>query len=122
MAEAAAAAAPRIAETLAEGSAERREAAYAEVETAARSALSLSGAARDEPAALAFGSVRPIIEAAVGAVECGGARFFLKETKAGVHRFTVHSAERELKLRAPAATYSEWLDALRPVMGDIEMP
>jgi hypothetical protein len=63
MAEAAAAAAPRIAETLAEGSAERREVAYVEVETATRSALSLSGAARDEPAALAFGSVRPIMGA-----------------------------------------------------------
>lgn len=86
MAEAAAAAAPRIAETLAEGSAERREAAYAEVETAARSALSLSGAARDEPAALAFGSVRPIIEAVllapdskIGQAECTRASLLLYE-------------------------------------------
>ena len=35
-------------------------------------------------------------------MECSGARAFLKDVQKGVHRFTVLSAERELKLRASA--------------------
>jgi hypothetical protein len=55
--------------------------------------------------------------AALGAIECTGATVFLKEVvKGGVHRFSVRTAERELKLRAPSeAEYQSWLTALKPI-------
>ena len=53
---------------------------------------------------------------ALGAVDCEGATVFLKEIKSGVHRFTIRSAQRELKLRAPGADeYASWMEALKPI-------
>ena len=41
----------------------------------------------------------------LGCIECTGATIFLKEvTPRGIHRFTLHSADRELKLRGTVST------------------
>jgi len=52
---------------------------------------------------------------ALGEIECAGATVFLKEVvKGGVHRFTVRSPIRDLKLRAPdPKTYASWISAMR---------
>jgi len=58
-------------------------------------------------------------EPALGTTQCQGAKAFLKEVKGDQHRFTILSAERELKLRASAADFRAWSTALRPVVGEI---
>ena len=47
---------------------------------------------------------------------------FLKEVaKSGVHRFTVRTSARELKLRATnAGDYQAWINALRPFASGFE--
>lgn len=59
-------------------------------------------------------------EAALGNVECVGATGFLKEVtkKTEIHRFTLVTQGRELKLRAGAVEYSAWVRALRPLVGE----
>ena len=54
--------------------------------------------------------------AALGEVECRGATVFLKKVdKGGVHRFTVSSDQRALKLRATnKPIFDQWIHALRP--------
>ena len=49
-------------------------------------------------------------------------QIFLKEVaKSGVHRFTVRTSERELKLRATnAGDYQAWINALRPFASSFE--
>ena len=57
----------------------------------------------------------------LGAVECIGAKVFLKAEQGELYRFTVLSAERELKLRAPdAASYRMWMEALEPIVGEFD--
>ena len=57
----------------------------------------------------------------LGAVECAGAKVFLKAEQGELYRFTVLSAERELKLRAPdAASYRMWMEALEPIVGEFD--
>ena len=53
---------------------------------------------------------------ALGALETQGATIFLKEvSQKGIHRFTVRTSQRELKLRATSNTeYEQWIEALRP--------
>ena len=56
----------------------------------------------------------------LGAVEVAGATLFLKQIKHGKHtdvfRFTITSAERELKLRATSEeSYNQWVSALKPL-------
>ena len=52
-------------------------------------------------------------DAPLSSLQCTGALVFLKEEKGGVFRFTVKSAERELKLRAPTSEdYTNWTAAL----------
>ena len=51
-------------------------------------------------------------KAALGAVECSGASLKLKEVQGNSFRFTLLSAERELKLRGPSSAYHTWNDAL----------
>lgn len=59
-------------------------------------------------------------EDALGTVVCTGARLFLKEVQKGeVYRFTIVSAERELKLRGPRSEYEQWGAVLRPIVGDV---
>ena len=44
---------------------------------------------------------------------------FLKEVgKGDVHRFTLVTGERELKLRAPQADFHLWSAALKPIVGE----
>jgi hypothetical protein len=52
---------------------------------------------------------------ALGDLNVAGATIFLKEVvHGGVHRFTVRTRDRELKLRAPdVAVCDAWLSALR---------
>ena len=49
-----------------------------------------------------------------------GSTVFLKEVaKSGVHRFTVRTSARELKLRATSAeAYHQWIAALRPFVSN----
>ena len=51
-----------------------------------------------------------------------GSKVFLKEVdKKGIHRFTVKSAARELKLRAASADdYNSWVVAFRPFVSSFE--
>jgi hypothetical protein len=60
---------------------------------------------------------------ALGNIDCAGATVFLKEVKekSGVHRFTVRTSQRELKLRATnAAGYQAWITAIRPFASSFE--
>ena len=62
-------------------------------------------------------------QAALGVIDTAGATVFLKEVaaKSGVHRFTIKTAARELKLRAPGPSeYDAWVNALRPFVGGFE--
>jgi hypothetical protein len=59
-------------------------------------------------------------EAPAGTVSLAGSAGFLKEVKGGVHRFTVQSPERELKLRAPETDFASWSAALKPVIGSFK--
>ena len=55
-------------------------------------------------------------KAPLGFVEVQGAKIFLKEVKGTAFRFTVKTAARELKLRAPTpSAYKLWADALTPL-------
>jgi len=58
----------------------------------------------------------------LGEQECRGATVFLKKVeKGGIHRFTVQSAQRALKLRAPnKAVFDQWVHALRPLAAGFE--
>mmetsp|Transcript_19030 Transcript_19030/g.48718 ORF Transcript_19030/g.48718 Transcript_19030/m.48718 type:complete len:346 (+) Transcript_19030:67-1104(+) len=59
---------------------------------------------------------------ALGEQQCQGATVFLKKVeKGGVHRFTVSSEQRALKLRAPnRAIFDQWIYALRPLAAGFE--
>ena len=57
---------------------------------------------------------------AKGSVQCDGARGFLKDVqKGGVHRFTLLTSDRELKLRSAEIDYVGWAAALRPLIGQM---
>ena len=59
-------------------------------------------------------------KAAAGSINCLGSEVFLKEVKGNAFRFTVRTAARELKLRAPSAhEYQLWADALSPLAGQV---
>ena len=56
-------------------------------------------------------------KAALGSIECAGAKLFLKEVKGTAFRFTVQNQTRELKLRAEnASEYQKWTVALGPLV------
>jgi small GTP-binding protein len=56
-------------------------------------------------------------KAPAGSIECTGSELFLKVVQGTSFRFTVKTAERELKLRASSASdYHKWADALTPLM------
>jgi len=60
-------------------------------------------------------------KAALGEMDCLKATVFLKTVnKGGVHRFTVRTAQRELKLRAKKADFDVWIAALRPLASSFE--
>ena len=55
------------------------------------------------------------MQPALGSVDCASAQVFLKKVKGEQFRFTIQTAQRELKLRAhSAADYDAWIAALRP--------
>ena len=55
--------------------------------------------------------------AALGGIELPGAELFLKEVQGQAFRFTIKSADRELKLRAPnGPAYHNWADAIAPLV------
>ena len=63
-----------------------------------------------------FGAGKP----ALGDINIDGATVFLKEVvQGGVHRFTVRTVDKELRLRAPdRTTFDSWISALRAFAAD----
>ena len=59
---------------------------------------------------------------ALGTIELQGSKVFLKEVdKKGVHRFTIKSSARELKLRATNEDeYNSWVAVFRPFVASFE--
>ena len=61
---------------------------------------------------------------ALGSVECAGAQVFLKEVEQhgqGVHRFTIRSKERDLKLKAESeAEYASWMASIASYAQQVE--
>ena len=56
----------------------------------------------------------------MGSLSCDGAKAFLKEVvKGDMHRFTIVTAERELKLRVAGPEYRAWDFALQPLVGQM---
>lgn len=54
-------------------------------------------------------------EEPLGTLHVTGAKLFVKEQKGGMVRFTVQTAERDLKMRAPATEWMDWATVLQPL-------
>ena len=61
-------------------------------------------------------------EPPLGTLQCDGASAFLKEVKGKdeIHRFTLSTSERQLKLRCDKTEFARWASALRPMIGEVE--
>ncbi|EOD08675.1 hypothetical protein EMIHUDRAFT_631907 [Emiliania huxleyi CCMP1516] len=56
-----------------------------------------------------------------GSLRCDGAEVFLKEVRDdGVHRFTIKTRERELKLRSSKREFETWASALEPIAAEVD--